>query len=239
MLPHPSAQLQPAPGSQRWGLDGTHLWPPQRKVLTPPLSPSADINMLSDPEISAKLFAGCSHPVLAQAQEASVSWSDAILCQGSGMLLLLALWKPKCNSCSALTLLFCLFSLLFCVVQGMMRWPGGAAAIENGLFVSGLSNSSPVLKQMWRYCKTPQKKKKKNHLPLALTLLVLQGGQGVQWLFGQAVTFSLCFLHPQKSSREELMDYREGCPRSRVSFPAPQSVSHRCKNLTLGLCYPS
>lgn len=159
MLPHPSAQLQPAPGSQRWGLDGTHLWPPQRKVLTPPLSPSADINMLSDPEISAKLFAGCSHPVLAQAQEASVSWSDAILCQGSGMLLLLALWKPKCNSCSALTLLFCLFSLLFCVVQGMMRWPGGAAAIENGLFVAGLSNSSPVLKQMWRYCKTPQKKK--------------------------------------------------------------------------------
>lgn len=81
--------------------------------------------------------------------------------------------------------------------------------------------------------------KKKNHLPLALTLLVLQGGQGVQWLFGQAVTFSLCFLHPQKSSREELMEYREGCPRSRVSFPAPQSVSHRCKNLTLGLCYPS
>lgn len=58
----------------------------------------------------------CVHiPCWPQAEEASVSWSDAILCQGSGMLLLLALRKPNCNSCAALTLLFCLFSLLFCL----------------------------------------------------------------------------------------------------------------------------
>lgn len=40
----------------------------------------------------------------------------------------------------------------------MRRWPGGAAAKENGLFLTGLSNSSPVLKQMQRYHKTPHKK---------------------------------------------------------------------------------
>lgn len=40
----------------------------------------------------------------------------------------------------------------------MRRWPGGAAAIENDLFVARLSNSSPVLKQMQRYRRTPQKK---------------------------------------------------------------------------------
>lgn len=54
-----------------------------------------------------------------------MSWSDAILCQGSGMLLLLALRKPNCNSCAALTLLFCLFSLLFrlcCARHEEMAW---------------------------------------------------------------------------------------------------------------------